>query len=43
VGRGHEVLVEASAGVGSSIPDDEYVAAGAQTWTPPTRCGRTAS
>jgi alanine dehydrogenase len=30
VGRGHEVLVEASAGVGSSIPDEEYAAAGAQ-------------
>jgi alanine dehydrogenase len=29
-GRGHEVFVEASAGVGSSIPDDEYVAAGAK-------------
>jgi len=29
VGHGHEVLVEASAGVGSSIPDHEYAAAGA--------------
>jgi alanine dehydrogenase len=29
-GRGHEVLVEASAGVGSSIPDDEFVSAGAR-------------
>jgi len=28
--HGHEVLVEASAGVGSSISDEEYVAAGAQ-------------
>jgi alanine dehydrogenase len=27
--RGHEVFVEASAGTGSSIPDDEYVTAGA--------------
>jgi alanine dehydrogenase len=27
--RGHQVFVEASAGTGSSIPDDEYVAAGA--------------
>jgi alanine dehydrogenase len=27
--RGHEVCVEASAGEGSSIPDEEYVAAGA--------------
>jgi alanine dehydrogenase len=28
--HGHEVLVESSAGVGSSISDDEYAAAGAQ-------------
>jgi alanine dehydrogenase len=28
--RGHQVLVEAGAGVGSSIPDEEYVAAGAE-------------
>ena len=27
--RGHKVLVESQAGVGSSIPDDEYVEAGA--------------
>ena len=27
---GHRVLVEAGAGVGSSIPDQEYVAAGAE-------------
>jgi len=27
--RGHEVLVETNAGVGSSIPDDEYAEAGA--------------
>ncbi|MEV7429453.1 FAD-dependent oxidoreductase, partial [Nocardioides sp. NPDC092400] len=30
VAHGHEVLVEAGAGVGSSIPDEEYVAAGAR-------------
>lgn len=30
VGRGHEVLVQAGAGVGSSIPDDAYAAAGAR-------------
>src|SRR5690242_16746054 len=30
VRAGHEVLVERSAGVGSSIPDADYVAAGAQ-------------
>jgi alanine dehydrogenase len=29
VRRGHEVLIESSAGIGSSIPDDLYVAAGA--------------
>ena len=29
VRHGHEVFVETDAGVGSSIPDDEYVAAGA--------------
>ena len=27
--RGHEVLVEAGAGLGSSVPDEEYVASGA--------------
>ncbi|GAB3277296.1 alanine dehydrogenase [Parasphingorhabdus pacifica] len=30
VSRGHEVFVETQAGVGSSISDDEYVAAGAK-------------
>ncbi len=30
VGHGHEVFVEKDAGVGSSIPDDDYVAAGAR-------------
>lgn len=29
VGRGHEVLVQAGAGLGSSITDAEYAAAGA--------------
>jgi alanine dehydrogenase len=28
--HGHEVLIEAGAGIGSAIPDDEFVAAGAQ-------------
>ncbi|MFW9777153.1 alanine dehydrogenase, partial [Brucella melitensis] len=28
--RGHEVLVESGAGVGSRIPDTDYVAAGAR-------------
>ncbi len=30
VRNGHEVLIEASAGAGSSIPDEDFVAAGAQ-------------
>jgi alanine dehydrogenase len=30
VGRGHEVFVQAGAGVGSSLPDEEYAAAGAK-------------
>ena len=29
-GRGHEVFVEAGAGLGSAIPDEEYLAAGAK-------------
>ncbi|MFD0923249.1 alanine dehydrogenase, partial [Saccharopolyspora rosea] len=28
--RGHEVFVEAQAGAGSSIPDEDYLAAGAK-------------
>lgn len=31
VARGHEVVVEAGAGVGSGIPDEAYAAAGART------------
>ena len=31
VQRGHEVVVETGAGVGSSFPDEAYVAAGART------------
>ena len=30
VRNGHEVVVEQSAGVGSSIPDDDFIAAGAE-------------
>ena len=41
--HGHEVYVEASAGVGSSILDEEYVAAGARSSTRPTRSGRPAT
>ncbi len=39
VRHGHQVFVERDAGVGSSIPDEEYVAAGAGSWRRPTRCG----
>jgi alanine dehydrogenase len=39
-GRGHTVLVEQGAGLGSSIPDDHYVKAGRHASSPPaTRCG----
>ncbi len=31
VSHGHEVFIEKDAGVGSSIPDEDYEAAGAQT------------
>ena len=31
VGRGHEVVIQAAAGVGSGFSDDEYIAAGAST------------
>ncbi|KGN41229.1 alanine dehydrogenase [Knoellia aerolata] len=30
VGRGHEILIQKGAGLGSSIPDDEFVAQGAR-------------
>ncbi len=30
VGRGHDVVVQSGAGAGSSLPDDEYAAAGAK-------------
>ncbi|MFD6450718.1 alanine dehydrogenase [Nocardia sp. NPDC056541] len=33
VSNGHHVIIEAGAGVGSSIPDSEYLAAGAQILT----------
>ena len=33
VANGHQVLVESAAGVGSSLPDDEFVAAGAEMVT----------
>ena len=34
VAHGHRVLVEAGAGADSSVPDEEYVAAGATSSTP---------
>ena len=37
--HGHEVFVEQGAGVGSSIHDEEYVAAGARSSPTPTRSG----
>ena len=39
VRNGHEVYVEKEAGVGSSILDDDYAAAGARSWAPPTTSG----
>ena len=40
VRHGHQVFIEQGAGVGSSITDEEYVAAGAaDPAAPPTRCG----
>ena len=43
VAHGHEVVVEQDAGVGSSIPDDDFVAAGARSCRPPTTSGRPAT
>ena len=37
---GHEVLVEAGAGLGSGIADALYAEAGAHDRRPPTRSGR---
>ena len=38
--HGHQVFIEQGAGVGSSIRDEEYVAAGADDRSPtPTPCG----
>ncbi len=36
---GHEVIVQSGAGIGSSITDDEFAAAGAKIARAPTRCG----
>ena len=36
--RGHQVLVESQAGVGSSIPDAEYVEAGATVLASAVAC-----
>lgn len=41
VGRGHEVVIETGAGVGSSFSDEDFKAAGAQISDLPIRSGRT--
>lgn len=42
VAHGHEVVIEQGAGLGSSIPDEEYVAAGARLLTDPDEVWGTA-
>jgi alanine dehydrogenase len=37
--RGHEVFIEHEAGVGSAIPDEDFVRAGATILPAPTTCG----
>lgn len=39
VGRGHEVLVQAGAGVGSGISDSDFVGAELGLWVMWSRCG----
>ena len=39
VRHGHQVVIEKDAGVGSSITDADYIAAGATILGPPTRSG----
>lgn len=43
VRNGHEVYIENDAGVGSSIPNEEYVAAGRPSSPPQTTSGRPAT
>ena len=38
VHHGHQVLVEAGAGVGSRFPDEEYAPPVPASWPRPTRC-----
>ena len=41
---GHEVFIERDAGTGSSIPDEDFIAAGrGHPARRPTRCGRPAT
>ena len=40
VDHGHEVVVQAGAGEGSAISDDDYVAQGARSSPTPTRSSR---
>ncbi len=42
VRNGHQVYVQRSAGVGSSIPDADFTAAGGRSCRPLTRSGRPA-
>lgn len=39
VAAGHEVVVQAGAGVGSALPDEAYVAQGRRSFRTPTRRG----
>lgn len=41
VGRGHEVVIETGAGVGSSFSDEDFKAAGAQILGSADQSGRT--
>ena len=41
--RGHEVLVQAGAGEGSAIADEQFVAQGARIVAHARRCSRTGS
>lgn len=41
--RGHEVVIEHSAGAGSSITDEDFVAAAPRSSPTPTTCGARAT
>ena len=40
---GHQVVIQAEAGVGSSIPDEDFVRPARRSSPPPTTCGRRAT